>query len=679
VTHDKTDKNTEIDDTPKTFRQRHGKKFLALLGILLMVAFLLPSQISNMVGQGGAGNPLLGRLDGRKVRMEEVRDAALRFQAMRALEVQVTDRMGQPVRYPLAAQIMGEAFFTLAADAAAPWLLLREAYQQSPGTTEASIAEWFGGFGGQMTIGVRLGDGRLVAFENLSQLEATRARQAMRDLLTIKSALDVRTSAIRPSVPMVDWILAQEQQRIRADVVVLDALAFAGGLPAPDEAQLRAHFEKFNAFEPGRPDLRDNPFGFGYRIPDRMKLEVLTLRFADVRARVASSKTPEQWTDEAAAYYVQNEADFRADAPASANPLDVAAPSSGPIKPFEQVRESIIGRLIEMETDARLDQIIRRMRNRTEADRQSLAAARATDPTAAPGTAFGPAFDTFDYLEKLADDVQRQFGVRPALASFANRFLTRIEVAALPDIGGASLIQDDRIIDIPLDLYAFEYSRALASPQQARMMGEAGLELLQLSMPMISRVSRDRFMFRIVAVDPAHPARDIEIVRDRVVQDVLEVAATAAARAHAEPLLKDARENLSLLSTGKPVVQNVEFSVNVTSFPELGITDRAAMTQLINNGSKALLDSTQASGIGLFEVPAARKVLIARRVDVVPTWTASNELDQFRLLAWNELGQQLTQNQMAGNSFFSIESIHQRNNFVPEKPSSGTGETDARP
>src|SRR5687768_7543021 len=55
------------------FLQKHGKKVFAVFSAILMISFALPSMTGN--SGGGRSNPVVGTVDGQKVRAQEVYNA----------------------------------------------------------------------------------------------------------------------------------------------------------------------------------------------------------------------------------------------------------------------------------------------------------------------------------------------------------------------------------------------------------------------------------------------------------------------------------------------------------------------------------------------------------------------------------------------------------------------------
>ena len=61
-----------------------------------------------------------------------------------------------------------------------------------------------------------------------------------------------------------------------------------------------------------------------------------------------------------------------------------------------------------------------------------------TAPSTMPATALHVPYDSFDYLQKLAQEVQKEFKVLPTVASMGESFLTEKQLQKLPGIGESS-------------------------------------------------------------------------------------------------------------------------------------------------------------------------------------------------------------------------------------------------
>ncbi|UCE50025.1 MAG: hypothetical protein JSW47_07675, partial [Phycisphaerales bacterium] len=91
-----------------------------------------------------------------------------------------------------------------------------------------------------------------------------------------------------------------EQEGIDIGYVRFDASAFTGNMDEPNEGQMAEQFGKYKDYFAGQVS-DDNPYGFGYKLPGRVRLEYIAVKLDDVRTII---KPPTQ--DEMGQYYNRN-------------------------------------------------------------------------------------------------------------------------------------------------------------------------------------------------------------------------------------------------------------------------------------------------------------------------------------------------------------------------------------
>ena len=73
----------------------------------------------------------------------------------------------------------------------------------------------------------------------------------------------------------------------------MDSAVFAETQDEPSEAKMVEHFDMYKKFFAG--EISDqNPYGFGYKLPDRAKLEYVIVKFEDVSKIVAAPTQQEK-------------------------------------------------------------------------------------------------------------------------------------------------------------------------------------------------------------------------------------------------------------------------------------------------------------------------------------------------------------------------------------------------
>ena len=137
------------------------------------------------------------------------------------------------------------------------------------------------------------------------------------------SGQDITT---RQLMQMVAW----EQERINVEFVEFDSKDFVRMQEAPGQEQMTEHFNKYRNYFPGDAG-EENPYGFGYKLPERIQLEYIVLRLDEVSLIV---KAPTQ--DEVEEYYDRNKEQlFKEQVPS--NPNDPNSPLVERIRPYASV------------------------------------------------------------------------------------------------------------------------------------------------------------------------------------------------------------------------------------------------------------------------------------------------------------------------------------------------------
>lgn len=131
---------------------------------------------------------------------------------------------------------------------------------------------------------------------------------------TVCSGTDLTDSQIMHGV---SW----EQETVDVELVRFDSAVFAEGQTEPTEEQLAGHFESYKGFFAG--EISDaNPYGFGYKLPERVQLEYIAVKLDDVSGIVAAPTH-----QEAEEYYQNHKAEFTKSIPSDPND-----PNSAPVE-----------------------------------------------------------------------------------------------------------------------------------------------------------------------------------------------------------------------------------------------------------------------------------------------------------------------------------------------------------
>ena len=272
-----------------------------------------------------------------------------------------------------------------------------------------------------------------------------RAQEAIRTLLLIGHAADRAGNIVKVSRPQRDHDLAN-QQEISVNLVEFKARDYLTKIPAwtdqDKETKVKAQYEQYKNQEPTtRPG---NESGFGYRVPNQVRVQYIELPSAAIRKAVVA-----QITDiDARKYFYQNIREFPAQFGAKP-PVGIAAtqptspprlskvfsdrpPTTGPTltapKHFESYRDEITQRLTDERITKLSQEILTEINAQMGADYLAFKAvvspAGAGPSTApsipaatlakAPKTTLGDTtYDSYEYLHHLANHIQAKFGILP--------------------------------------------------------------------------------------------------------------------------------------------------------------------------------------------------------------------------------------------------------------------------
>lgn len=526
--------------------QKNNKQILAIVMVFLMVAFLLPSTFQGCSGRGMH----VGTVNGKKLTEIELRNSYGEWEYV-LNRVFIAPRAGdvENMRPLLSAFAIGSAAREIDQNKSMYMLLKEEAQQMgasiSPATLDAILAQ----------VLVRHDDGRIMDYESIREKnEGKVLRNAVANVLSVEAAFLRAAANVKVSAPQRQLELAAQSQTVTLGIVPFDANSYADKITAPTTEQLQEQFNKYADVLASENGTKENPFGFGYRFPDRLKVQYLMLPRSEIRKAVLAQKSEYDWEVDARKHYLANLASFPSTQPASTQPGAATQPAH---MPFEQAKDRALDAVLapKMESLARMVQqrIILALNNDYTAYAKSQFAA-ASAP--APGTALGPAFDTFDYLTALSTDVQKQFGVVLTAANLGDQYRSAKDLANMPTISDAEAMVQGR--PEPFATYAFQAAEPLMPAESKDREQAFALHVFQPSQAMTT-FDGTFAIFRITAAQPAHKPATIDEVAAQVESDVKRRLQYEAAAADAKKLLESAANtnlNSAASSAGKLVIDS---------------------------------------------------------------------------------------------------------------------------
>lgn len=307
-----------------TFIQRNKKKLLAVFGVMLMVVFVLPFGVGNF-GQPDPTTLAYGKVGDETITRGDVGRAGQDLDALSRAGFLPLMQLGEPPQ-PIFQPPQGRAAAMLRETPATYALLQREARAAGVAPSEDEVAALYTQY--------------FARVPNKTADEADAYRSAVRGFLLVRDNFRRVTADLKVTAPMVRTAIATQQQAT-LNLVEFAADDFLPQAAEPTPEQVRAHYDRYAAVAPATPSMgmpATQPVQFGYKRPDRVKLQYLELpRDRVVEAAVKGLGEDELLPLDRVAYvhYDANPQDFQgppaaaeAAAPPTTNPT--SGPTSGP-------------------------------------------------------------------------------------------------------------------------------------------------------------------------------------------------------------------------------------------------------------------------------------------------------------------------------------------------------------
>jgi hypothetical protein len=493
------------------FFDKHGKKLLAVASALLIVMFLLPSNFGHQ-----RPTQQLGTLNGQPIDFARVRAYYKMYQGLQDLYVKLpTDRFERPL---LSMMFEPQIQKMLSQDNGMTWYMLVHEAEQAGIVPPESEVERFASY-------ILLADSsrKPVKYDQLKDTAQEAIKAQLRMLMAVNTSFARSVSAAKVSQPQIDDFVARTAQSVRARLIVFDTSEFAAQVPAPTDDELRTQFEAFASVLPGNPDPKSNPFGFGYRIPDRVRIQYLMLPEAELAQSVEKSMTPDAWEELARVYYLRHTAEFAEKPddkknPDEKTPATTKAAATQPVT-FESVSDKVYAVVRKPLIEKQRQAVLNKIRQQMAADyqRASKNFTATTQETASASTSFGVPLNSYEYMLKLRDDVAKQFGITLTVGGDGN-MVSEDELRLIPGLGTAILkSKDPESFGTPMAYrLIFDSLKPLLPADKHSAPGV--IDLNQPTPPLTSDLGT--YIVRVVAIEPSHAPRTMEDVRADVERDV---------------------------------------------------------------------------------------------------------------------------------------------------------------
>jgi hypothetical protein len=438
---------------------------------------------------------------------------------------------------------------------------------------------------------------------------------------------------------------------VACDVVVLDARKLTiPEAPEPSEAELQEQLTKYGEFKSG-----EGPFGYGYRLPDRVKVEWIEVPITNVRTSLESSSALDTLTLKKR--FAENPAKF-----------GITDPSIDALSIFSAYEATVRKQVLD-------EMLVERMNEIAKFATDQIALAQRGVPKDGGFLKLPEDWATRKpNLQSLCDQIAEQFKMAaPFYGSTGGQWSNPTELAALREIGtattkkfGATSLSFTQLIDRTKEL-----GRGIdTTPIQKDVVG-----------PALTATSGSLFFFRVIDVDPSRAPATIAEAGDALKRDVIAEDRYAALKASEADLLGLARtEGIRTLAerygakvefASRVAVTNsqmLSFGVMMSSaIPGVG-SDTEIVKKVVNLATTLPLDKPVA------EVPEAERtfllplddklmLLAVRIADVYPL-----SLEDFQSTLANPTakgGLLGTEYRTGVEELLSYDSLKARHNFQP--------------
>lgn len=345
----------------------------------------------------------------------------------------------------------------------------------------------------------------------------------------------------RVSPTLMQRFMQDQQGQVQIALVPVSYTRTMEQVPAPTAEQLVELFHAYRNDLPGE----GKPYGFGYRYPDRVRMEYLEIPFARLMSRAVVGEA------DALDYYNKHQDQFPVEAAVGAT--TAPAPEAPKVKPYLQVRPQIMEQLRREAAHKLGQQVVKAIQARiADAERTLLVK---------DGVKQVPADWKGPNLEQIAGEVAKdaRLGV---MANYVHRagWATLTELAGLDGIGDAELPMER---GQPASLAEYVRSARELGHHQDNRLAPLSLQMGLASLPMESP-DGSVYLFRLTAVEPAHspelvdgaiPAEIEPVVRKHFVQRAAYQLLVAQRQQLADQAATTPLEELAKTMTATQMVQ----------------------------------------------------------------------------------------------------------------------------
>ena len=604
----------------KKFLKKNNKKVMAFFGVFLMIAFAAQSRYGS--GAGGPGAAVIGHIGDDKITESDLQSARQQWQLLK--QSLATENPQEPGQYVSFLAYKFRPAEAIEQDPKLYLLLLKEAERLGTGVSDQDVQEFLS----DPSIFVQLPTGSITRFDQLATADpdyAIELRQATAGFLSITQASGRALDLCKLSQPLKDFALAEGHQNITVRLASFDAGKFTAKLPAPTTQQLQQQFDQFANVESTGSGSGTNLFGCGYKIPDQVRIQTISVSHEQIKQAITQSKSSYDWDVEARGYYLKHKADFPSTqpvAPPASAMMTLPTTQASPYKAFEVVKAQIMDQVMAPDVDELNARVQKEITSTLAQDWTAYHAAHPdTQPRTAPAlpdgslaaiSSLGVPYDSYDYLKALAAKIQKDCGILPVVSAL-NKPMTEHEIVLVPGIGLSQTASSSAAGPVP-------FGSAVMDPT---------LALFQPSAPLNNDDNQTTYQFRVTDRIAAHRPASMADVAPIVKADWIRAQSYQAAQARATAL-RDAAAKTGLLpaaaATGDIVVTTPPFSAGMASKEGADTIPSVPLTgddvSMFKDKCQSILEAAakHEPAVAVVEAPNEFRVLVIELDDVQPDW-----------------------------------------------------------
>ena len=365
--------------------RKNNKKLMAIVVIVLMIAFIGGSSFQYLFrGSGGVNaaiayfglNQKISHLD-LQAADQEVEivaalggDAVARAQGMAGLlmselvfrqnrNVAALDMAKQAIqknRYRISDKQLSEMFETQSVPGPVFWILLcNEAQTAGIRVSNEEVGQLLERLIPQVSEG-RTYAQVVPSMMNRFGVPEDTILTTFGKLITVLQYSQIVSAMENVTSSQIKHMAGSESESLNAEFVQFKASYFANKDEVPPEEVVKEQFSRYKDNFPGQVS-ESNPYGFGYRLPNRIQFDYIALKLPDV---AAIAKPP---TEEEAEQYYQQNRDRQFTEKTPSDPNDPNSPQVVKVKSYAEVADTITSQLRRQRIITKAEQILQEARN----------------------------------------------------------------------------------------------------------------------------------------------------------------------------------------------------------------------------------------------------------------------------------------------------------------------------